>query len=72
VAAQTGATPSEILFVGDRLYTDYELARNAGCHFALTLTGETRRADLAALSEPPDVVVESLSGLSAHFDFGPA
>lgn len=30
-----------ILFLGDRLYTDWELARRANCQFRLSLAGET-------------------------------
>lgn len=33
--------PERILFLGDRLYTDWELARRAGCQFRLSLAGET-------------------------------
>ncbi len=69
VTAHAGFAVSEVLFVGDRLYTDYELARNAGCHFALTLTGETKRADLAGLAQPPSVVVERIEELGNYFDF---
>lgn len=33
--------PGRILFIGDRLYTDWELARRVGCQFRLVLSGET-------------------------------
>jgi HAD superfamily hydrolase (TIGR01450 family) len=32
---------SRLLFLGDRLYTDWELSRQAGCQFRLSLAGET-------------------------------
>jgi HAD superfamily hydrolase (TIGR01450 family) len=34
-------TAERILFIGDRLYTDWELARRTGCQFRLVLSGET-------------------------------
>lgn len=70
VTAQASLDMSDILFIGDRLYTDYELARAAGCHFALTLTGETRRADLDKMDAPPTIVISQLSELYQHFTFG--
>ena len=39
-----------VLFIGDRLYTDWELARRAGCQFRLVLTGETTLAAWNALA----------------------
>ena len=42
--------PARVLFVGDRLYTDYALARQAGCQFRLVLSGETTEAQWRALA----------------------
>jgi len=53
-----GFKPEEVLFVGDRLYTDFELACRSGCHFALVLCGETKREDLKKLTRQPEIVVE--------------
>ncbi len=50
--------PEEILLVGDRLYTDFELSRRAGSRFALTLCGETKAEDLIRLSEKPEMIVD--------------
>lgn len=69
VARNLNCAMSDILYVGDRLYTDYELALRSGCQFALTLTGETVRADLEAMSQPPAVVVEHLGELGRFFTF---
>lgn len=55
--------PDEVLFVGDRLYTDFELAKRSGCRFALPLCGETKRKDLNALSILPEIVVEQVSDI---------
>lgn len=52
----------EVAVVGDRLYTDVRMARNAGAIAVLTLTGETTRADAqaCAAADRPDLVVEDL------------
>ncbi|MCF0214931.1 MAG: HAD hydrolase-like protein [Fibrobacteraceae bacterium] len=55
--------PEEILFVGDRLYTDFELAKRSGCRFALPLCGETKHSDLDKLEVKPECVVEMVSDI---------
>lgn len=61
-----GAGPRSILFVGDRLGTDIEMARRAGLRSALVLTGVTSRSELGRPGEPvPDHVLESLEDLPA-------
>lgn len=69
VCAAQQCLPGQILFVGDRLYTDYALARRAECHFALTLTGETKREDLTGQPHAPQTVIEHLSELLDHYEF---
>lgn len=53
--------PDEILFVGDRLYTDFELAKRSGCRFVLPLCGETKQSDVDALDVKPEYIVENVS-----------
>jgi len=57
--------PGEVALVGDRLYTDIRMARDAGALAVLTLTGETKRADIDACPEShrPDVVISHLGEL---------
>lgn len=55
--------PEEILFVGDRLYTDFELAKRSGCRFVLPLCGETKREDLEKLDVKPEYVVDMVSDI---------
>ncbi|MCR5563273.1 MAG: HAD-IIA family hydrolase [Desulfovibrio sp.] len=50
----------EMVMVGDRLSTDKKLAENAGIDFALVLSGEATREDLAKESRKPTVVLEDL------------
>jgi len=58
--------PDEIAMIGDRLYTDIRMALDAGAISVLTLTGETKRADVdkCAEFERPDLVVADLGELS--------
>jgi HAD superfamily hydrolase (TIGR01450 family) len=60
--------PTEIAFVGDRLYTDVRMANEHGFLAVLTLTGETVRADLEGSEHVPDLVVESLTELHEHLE----
>lgn len=59
-AAKTGIPASAMAMIGDRLYTDVAMGREAGVRTILVLTGETTRADLAASPFQPDLVAESL------------
>ena len=60
-----GVSPSETAMVGDRLYTDMRMARDTGAVAVLTLTGETKRPQLAACpaSDRADIVVADLDEL---------
>jgi NagD protein len=57
--------PQQVALVGDRLYTDIRMARDAGAVAVLTLTGETARGDMEACPDAnrPDIVVEDLGVL---------
>lgn len=50
----------DMIMVGDRLSTDKKLAENAGIDFALVLSGEATREDLAREATQPAVVLEDL------------
>jgi NagD protein len=54
--------PNEVALVGDRLYTDIRMARDAGAIAVLTLTGETKRADIdnCPPNQRPNIVVADL------------
>jgi NagD protein len=58
-----GVKPDEIAVVGDRLYTDMAMARNAGAMGILVLTGETTTADVDAANPKPDLVVSGVGEL---------
>ena len=58
-----GLKPSECAMVGDRLYTDMEMAIQADCVSVLVLSGEATRSDLSESGKEVDVVVESINDL---------
>jgi NagD protein len=55
--------PQNLAMVGDRLYTDMAMARQAGAFGVLVLTGETTSAQAARYSPRPDLVVNDLHEL---------
>lgn len=55
-----GLAPEEIAMVGDRIYTDTAMARNAGAVGILVLSGETTAEVAAASPNPPDFVFENV------------
>jgi NagD protein len=72
IIARHGLDADEIALVGDRLYTDIRMARDAGVLAILTLTGETRRGDVdsAPDHERPDLIVDDLDDLGAQLRIG--
>jgi NagD protein len=58
-------SPDEVAMVGDRLYTDMRMARDVGALAVLTLTGESRAANVASApaEQRPDLVVADLDEL---------
>ena len=53
--------PHELAMVGDRLYTDLEMAHRAGAFGVLVLTGETTSAQAAAADPAPHLTVPGLA-----------
>jgi len=53
----------EIVVIGDRLYTDIELARNANVNSILVLSGETTKEMLASSFINPTYVINSIKDL---------
>jgi NagD protein len=60
---RAAVAPHEMALVGDRLYTDIRMAVESGMPAVLVLTGETRRADLAASAVQPDFVFDDVGVL---------
>lgn len=62
-----GLAPDEIAMVGDRVYTDIAMARNAGAAGILVLSGETTPEMLGSVppSQAPDFVFENVGALAS-------
>jgi len=60
---ELGLRPQQCAMVGDRLYTDMEMAERAGVHGILVLSGEATKEDLRDASQNPSLVVESVDEL---------
>lgn len=58
-----GIAPDELMMVGDRIYTDMRMAREAGAQSALVLTGETSSVGELDPALHPDVVVSHVGEL---------
>ncbi|MFO1512909.1 MAG: HAD-IIA family hydrolase [Verrucomicrobiota bacterium] len=58
-----GLRPENLLMVGDRLYTDIVMARQAGTLGVLVLTGEATPEEAARHSPPPDLIVPDIAAL---------
>ncbi len=61
---ELGLETASCAMVGDRLYTDMEMAERAGIHGILVLSGEATRDDLEKSGLNPSLVVESVSSLA--------
>jgi HAD superfamily hydrolase (TIGR01457 family) len=59
-----GAEAHEVAMVGDRLYTDIRMAKDAGILGILVLSGETQVEDLKRSEVRPDYVFGSVSDLA--------
>ena len=66
-----GLQASEVAMVGDRVYTDMAMARNAGATGILVLSGETTPGMLSTCPEgqQPDYVFENVGALASALDF---
>lgn len=66
VAEKFGIPPSQIAMVGDRLYTDIAVGKNAGITSVLVLSGETTEQDLKGSKIVPDYIFKNLGELADH------
>ncbi len=57
---ELGLQPQQCAMVGDRLYTDIEMANRAGVKGVLVLSGEATLKDLEQSPQKPDLVVNSV------------
>jgi HAD superfamily hydrolase (TIGR01450 family) len=66
IAARRGVPNRQVCCVGDRLYTDIAVARNAGAVSVLVLSGETTEDMLAGADVQPDYVFPDVGALAAY------
>ena len=59
----SGLDRSEIVIIGDRLYTDMKLASHCGVDFICVLSGETTRDNVEKSEVFPNLIVSNLSDL---------
>ena len=64
VMADRGFGKEELAMVGDRLYTDLELARRAGILGIAVLTGETNLEEIEASNTKPDLILDDIGQLA--------
>jgi ribonucleotide monophosphatase NagD (HAD superfamily) len=60
---EEGVSPSKVAMIGDRLYTDMEMAKAAGVVSVLVLRGEATQQDVENNSWSPNVIVNSVDDL---------
>ena len=64
-AGHLGVPPEDTVMVGDRLYTDIQMAVDAGTQSILVLSGETDMAMVEGWDRRPTVIVESVADIPA-------
>lgn len=60
--------PEAAVMIGDRIYTDMELAKRVPCDFILVLSGEANRWDLQNVSPAPALVVDTIGEIIPEVD----
>jgi ribonucleotide monophosphatase NagD (HAD superfamily) len=58
-----GLAAERCAMVGDRLYTDMEMAERAGVHGILVLSGEATLEDAGGAPQNPSLIVGSVADL---------
>lgn len=61
-------TNSEIAMIGDRIYTDMELANRLKCDFFLVLSGETSAEDAERLIKKPVLIAENIEEIAEKLE----
>ena len=61
--SELGLMPNQVAMIGDRLYTDIEMANRVGCLSVLVLSGEATKDDANNAPQKIDVMVDSVSSL---------
>lgn len=62
----TGAPPSKMCMVGDRMHTDIRFANVCGMRSVLVLSGETTRESMKNFPDSPDLILEDLNEIDKY------
>ena len=60
---ELGLRPKQCAMIGDRLYTDMEMADRAGVHGVMVLSGEATKEEVGSAAQNPSLVVGSVDDL---------
>tara|TARA_B100000945_G_C20404527_1_gene609266 strand:+ start:1225 stop:2019 length:795 start_codon:yes stop_codon:yes gene_type:complete len=60
---ELGLEANQVAMIGDRLYTDMEMANRVGCLSVLVLSGEATKEDVEIAPQKIDVMVDSVASL---------
>src|SRR5436190_3095182 len=61
-------SPEQLAMVGDRIYTDMVMAQKAGAVAVLVLSGEATVENVAAMPQPPELVVADVGELGLRIE----
>jgi NagD protein len=64
---QLGVSPKDAVMVGDRLYTDIKMGKNAGVSTCLCLSGETTLNMIENSEDKPDYIINGIWELLEEF-----
>jgi 4-nitrophenyl phosphatase len=67
VCRKLSVPPQKAAIIGDRLYTDIAIGRNAGAFTICVLTGESTLADIRRSTIKPDCTISSIDALNPIF-----
>jgi phosphoglycolate/pyridoxal phosphate phosphatase family enzyme len=67
-----GVAPRRTAVIGDRLYTDIAVGKNAGALSICVLSGESTTADIKRSEVKPDIVLRSIDDLNPVLSSAPA
>jgi HAD superfamily hydrolase (TIGR01450 family) len=68
LGSRLGIAVTEMAMVGDRIYTDMEMAQRAGALAVLVLSGEATAEEAAAMERQPDLVVSDVGELGERIE----
>lgn len=58
------SSPKDILFIGDTIYTDIQLAEESGFHSCLVLSGNTKKDTMNVYTIEPEFVLNNINDLN--------